>query len=230
MARTFRFLIGLFCIGLGAAHSQDTYPLRPQTAQSVLDLVQAHPSLLGLRVDTVIGQTRSPQPDCAQAPKVSFSGRGRPWGQFSVTVQCSAPVWTLRVPVKTRVFGSTVYAARPLSAGTVIAKEDVLERDGEITRSAADAARSLAQVVGKELAQAIPKGAPLGLNKFRVLAVIKKGEKVMVSIKSPGFQVSGEGVAMGPGQVGDLIEIRMAGGQVVRGQVVRPGVAEVFLD
>ena len=231
MGSPFRLLI-LGLLAFGPAHGQDQmHSLRPATAQRVLELVQEHPSLLGLRVTVNLGQVRSPEADCGQPPSVSFSGRSvRPWGRFNVVVQCSSPTWTLRVPVQTRVFGSIVVASRALTAGTVLGKDDLALVDQEITKAPVDMIRSLDRALGREISKAVPQGAPVGLNKFRIRAVIKKGDKVLVSIKGMGFQASGEGTALGPGQEGDTIEIRMVNGQVVRAEVIKSGQAQLVMN
>jgi len=203
----------------------------PATAQKkIRDMVLTHPSLTGLDVVVSIGKPSRNMGECGVDPEFVFaSPQSRPWGPFQMVVRCNRPVWTMAVPVQTRVEGPSVVASRYLAPGARIRPEDVQVVKGDITRSPPDLVRQAAEVVGKAPVRPVQQGSVLLLNNLREPAVIKIGEVVQVQVSGKGFQATGEGVAVTAGAIGDSIRIRMPDGQQVTGQAVRPGVVEVVI-
>lgn len=204
----------------------------PAAAQKkIRDMVLTHPSLTGLDVVVSIGKPSRSIGECGADPEFVFaSPQGRPWGPFQVMVRCSRPVWTVAVPVQTRVEGPSVLASRYLAPGVRIRPEDIQVVKGDITRSPPDLVRQAAEVVGKAPVRPVQHGSVLLLNNLREPAVIKIGEVIQVQVAGRGFQATGEGVAITAGGIGDMIRIRMPDGQQVTGQVVRPGVVEIVIQ
>lgn len=204
--------------------------LSPEVVNGITRLVRSHPSLIGLKVEVRIGKIRQEVVPCPITPEYSLATKGRPWGNFNVTVRCAKPFWAISVPVQTRVFGPEVVATRYLAQGSRLKADDLEVITHDITRSPTDLVRDPAEVIGKVISRAVLQGAPLVLNNLREPAVIRVGEGVRIQVQGKGFSASGEGVALSAGAIGDSIAVRMPDGQKLQGRVVRAGLVEVLVE
>ena len=210
-----------------AAVEQD---LPPKLVEKMTQLVRAHVTLADLKVEVRIGKSRQPIGECPQPLESAIAGKARPWGNFTMTVRCPKPFWAVTVPVQTRVFGPQLVASKYLPQGSRLKSDDLLVVTTDITRSAADAARSTGEVTGKVLNRPLPQGGVLTLNMLREETVIRIGEAVRVQVQGKGFSATGEGTAVSAGAIGDSIRVRMPDGQQVVGQVMRAGWVEVVVQ
>ncbi len=204
--------------------------LPPLLVEKITKMVRNHPSLADLKVEVRVGKTRQMLGQCPQGLETELSGRGRPWGSFSVLVRCPQPFWTVIVPVQTRVFGPQIVATQYLTQGTHLKPDQMLVVTTDITQSTPDQARSISQLTGKVLNRPVQQGGVLNLNMLKEDAVIKVGEVVRVQIQGRGFSVMGEGKAVSAGSIGDSIRVRMSDGQQVTGRVIRAGMVEIMLQ
>ena len=197
--------------------------------REITDLVRAHPSFDGFQVDVTVPRPNRPMPDCS-SPLGMRLDSARPWGAAGVTLSCPSPKWSMSIPVTTRVFGTSVQLAKNLPSGAKLTTEDLKLVSGEVTRLPAGFISSLEMAENRVINRAMSAGNLLTLNNFRVAAVIKRKEVVRVLVIGKGFQATGEAVAMGPGGIGDLIQVRMPDGQLVSVEVTGPGAVRLKLD
>lgn len=84
------------------------------------------------------------------------------------------------------------------------------------------------QVVGKVARRSLPAGAAIPLNAIREPWLFKDGERVAIQFASGGLNIRGAGVALQPGVVGELINVRnIDTGVNVRGIVQPDGSVQV---
>lgn len=185
-----------------------------------------------VRVEVIAGQ---PDPRLRLAPclrvDVHWPANQRPWGRTRIGLRCTAgPVaWNITVPLQVRVWAPAVVAAVPLPAGTLLEERhlrmgevDWAERDTPVLLDAAD-------IVGRTVATAVPTGGAVRAEQLRRRQWFAAGDPVRIVAAGPGFAVSGEGVALGPGLEGQTVRVRTDSGRVVTGVAAGDRVVEVSL-
>lgn len=116
-----------------------------------------------------------------------------------------------------------------LRAGDVLTEELVVDRQ---LFANAQALRtyltSRAAVIGKVAKHVLPAGSAIPVNALREPYAFKEGERVEVSFTSGGLAISGFGVALQPGVVGQAVKLRNPEtGIVVTGVVQADGSVSV---
>lgn len=160
--------------------------------------------------------------DVSQAPGA------RAWGRTNVTVRCLAPAnWSMFVPVHIRVVTDYLIAARPLAQGQAVAPTDLARQRGDLSDLPAGVLTDESMAVGRTVTMSITAGRPLRADMLRQAMVVLQNQTVQVVSKGPGFQVSNEGKALTNGLDGQVIQVRLANGQVVSGIARVGGVVEV---
>jgi flagella basal body P-ring formation protein FlgA len=116
------------------------------------------------------------------------------WKRFPVQVEVAVPA-------------AVVTAARSLSRGAIVRRDDVVltqaivrERDGAVFHS-------LDEVVGKQTASAVPEGKPLTAESLQAQSYVHRGEVVTVSARAGGIRVRTTARAKDDGAQGDLIAV-----------------------
>jgi len=210
------------------AKSGASEALSPDLVQRIEKLVLAHPSFGQNRVEVAVGSSRGALPKCSTRPEPTLTSKSRPWGEFSVQINCTAPQWSRAVGVATRVFGNQIVSTSTLASGVLIRAGDVRVQEGaELTKAPADQLTEPSQATGKQLIKALPAGQPLRLTYLKEITVIRSGEGVLVQVVGQGFRAAGEGVALSNGGIGEGVRVRMPDGQQVTATVVGPGKVEL---
>ncbi len=164
---------------------------------------------------------------CA-AFEVTLPQGARLWGRGNVVVRCqSEPGWSLFVPVQVRVSGDYFVAARTMAQGQLIADGDLARRHGDLTELPAGVIVDPAQAIGRTAAMSIMAGRPLRGDMLRQVLAVQQGQSVKVVSHGPGFQVANEGRALNSAAPGQVVQVRLATGQVVSGIAQAGGIVEV---
>jgi flagella basal body P-ring formation protein FlgA len=187
------------------------------------------PALEGRAFGLSLPEKRPRWPACAN-PKVQVNASPRPVGRLSLSLRCDAPRWIGALQVLVSARRSHWVTTKALSQGTIIAESDVVLTESDWASLSEDVVTELDQVLGRTLNRSVSAGQALGLNFVRQTAVIKTGEKIRVQMTGSNFTVSGDGVAMQQGVVGESMRAKMASGQIVTGTVVRAGLIDVRVD
>jgi flagella basal body P-ring formation protein FlgA len=160
--------------------------------------------------------------DVSQAPGA------RPWGRTNVTVRCLAPTtWSIFVPVHIRVMADYLVAARPLAQGQTVTPDDLIRQRGDLSDLPTGILTDEAMAVGRTIAMSIAAGRPLRSDMLRQALVVQQNQTVQVISKGAGFQVSNEGRALSNGHEGQVVQVRLANGQVISGIARSGGTVEV---
>jgi flagella basal body P-ring formation protein FlgA len=152
----------------------------------------------------------------------------RLWGRTRIGLRCAQgnTPWNVYLPLTVRVFGPGLTAAATLPAGTVLSHADL--RPGEVDLAEAFAPVVLAEsAVGRTLARSMSAGQTLHQSDLRARQWFAAGETVQITSVGPGFRVSGEGQALGPGLEGQPARVRTESGRVVVGVAVADRQLEV---
>lgn len=160
--------------------------------------------------------------------EVFFPNGSRAWGKTSVGVRCSSEVnWTIYVQANISVFSQYLVASAPLAQGMVISQEHCIFESGDLTQLPAGIFTDLSQAIGRTVNISVPAGAVLRQEILKQAPVVQRGQTVTVTSKGNGFQVAAEGQALGNAIEGQVVQVKVASGQVVSGIAKADGQVEV---
>ncbi len=166
-------------------------------------------------------------PPC-QTYDVFTTPGARAWGRSSVTVKCLAGAsWSLLVPVRIQVIGPYLVSARAVSAGQTLTAADVSVQEGDLAELPAGTLTDSAQAVGQVAKSTLATGRPLRGDMLKARVVVQQGQTVKVVSRGPGFEAANEGKAMNSGGVGQVVQVRLANGQIVSGVASSDGHVEI---
>lgn len=154
---------------------------------------------------------------------VSMTASAKAWGRTSVMVRCQEEKgWSIFVPVHIRVVTDYLVSATPLAQGQAITAGNLARRRGDLSDLPAGILTEEREAIGRTAALSISAGRPLRGDMLRQPLVILQNQTVKVVSQGPGFQVTNEGKALTNGLDGQIVQVRLANGQMVTG-IARPG-------
>jgi flagella basal body P-ring formation protein FlgA len=174
--------------------------------------------------------TRLHLADCPAPLESSLPGN-RPLGaRASVTVHCPvAGGWTVRVPVRVKIFTQVLVTSRPLTRGDGIGASDVHAEERDVASLAYGYVSGLDQVDGRSLARPINAGTVLTPGMLAGRRAVRIGDSVSMEATVDGVTIRADGVAMGAGDTGTRLKVRNASsGKVLDAVVKGPGTVAVL--
>lgn len=152
----------------------------------------------------------------------------RAWGKTSVGLRCTTPsAWTIYMQATVNVVAQYLVAAAPLAQGRVVTQEDVLFQTGDLTQLPPGIFTDLNQAIGRIVNISMNAGAVLRQEMLKVSPVVQQGQTVIITSSGKGFRVSAEGKAMTKANEGQVVQVKVASGQVVSGIARQGGQVEV---
>ena len=152
-------------------------------------------------------------------------------GRFSATLDIAAagaPNTQLRVTGRVQEMVDLPVAKRRLMPGDVIAPEDLQWIRLHSALGRGDVVRLPAQAVGQALKHAVPPNQPIPLADLGRPVVVNKGTAMTLTLESPGLQLTAQGVATGPGGIGEHIRVlNPLSRMTVEAEITAPGQARV---
>jgi flagella basal body P-ring formation protein FlgA len=166
----------------------------------------------------------------AQCPEtqVFLPTGSRAWGKTSVGVRCNAPsAWTIYVQATVSVLAQYLVAAAPLAQGQVVTSQDLLFESGDLTQLPAGVFTNQAQAIGRTVNISMNAGTVLRQEMLKISPVVQQGQTVKLTSSGNGFSVSAEGQAMSKANEGQVVQVKVASGQIVTGIAHSGGQIEV---
>lgn len=164
---------------------------------------------------------------CA-ALEVSMPAGAKAWGRTNVSVHCQdARGWTIFVSVHIRVIAEYLVTAMPLAQGQPITTSDLARQRGDLSDLPAGILTDEKEALGRTASMSIAAGRPLRADMLRQPIVIQQNQTVKLVSRGAGFQVSNEGRALTNGLEGQIVQVRLASGQVVSGVARTGGIVEI---
>lgn len=155
--------------------------------------------------------------------QAGMAAGAKPWGRTSVVVRCQeSGGWSIFVPVHIRVVADYLVTAVPLAQGKTITAGDLARRRGDLSDLPAGILTDEREALGRSAAHSMAAGRPLRSDMLRQPVIIQQNQTVKVVSQGPGFQVTNEGRALTNGLDGQVVQVRLANGQIVSG-IARPG-------
>ncbi len=131
------------------------------------------------------------------------------------------------IRVELEALAEIVIAADDLRRGTIISDKDVELRYQDVSRFDSPIF-SIDEVIGRRVKRSVRLGQPLQHKQIEFPPVIKRGERVVINIRSSGLALTAAGEAKEDGRIGETIRIiNSSSGKEVLCRVVAPGQVEV---
>lgn len=200
-------------------------------AQQAKQFVMESGALPGMRLEIEVGQldARLRLAPCNRIEPYVPTG-SRLWGRTRIGLRCTEGVtpWNVYLPLTVKVFGPGVTSAAALPAGAVLTAADVQTAEVDLAARGTPIVNP-ADAVGRTLARPLVPGQSLRAGDLRKRQWFAAGETVHITAVGPGFSVSGEGQALGPGYEGQAARVRTESGRIVVGQPVAERRIEIAL-
>ncbi len=154
----------------------------------------------------------------------------RLWGKTNVGVRCvqsATKPWTLYVQADVQVWGDYAVTALPLSQGSPLQPTDVVMQNGDLTKLPTGIITDLSMLEGKKTLLNMPLGTVLRPDLLKAMPVIMQGQTVQLSSSGEGFVITADGTAMQTANVGQVVNVKVSSGQVVKGVAQANGKVDV---
>lgn len=217
-------------VALGALVWAGCVTATPSVSEAVRAQVQrwvaqegAHvESSRGLRVEAQVGavDARLTLAPCAAMQAYQPPGT-RLWGRTRVGVRCveGASRWNVFVPVQVAAWGPGWALKGDLPAGAVLSDQDVLAMEVDWAQAPGSVLTEQGAWAGKTLTRGLTAGTALRQDMVRNRQVFSAGAQVRVVAQGSGYAVTGSGVAVSTGFVGQAARVRMDNGRILSGAV-----------
>ncbi len=174
-----------------------------------------------------------------QARRIPADGRGisvrggrAPWtGTQRFELVVDSPAEPAQVPIDAEIaaLAPVVVAAASLPRGSIVRAADVELQPAPPDTARQQAFHGIEEVVGRELAQAVPAGTVLQQSQIRSPIVVRRNEAITVTARAAGVRVRIIARARQDGGLDDLIAVEsLPGRKVYTARVTGPGEAEVY--
>jgi flagella basal body P-ring formation protein FlgA len=224
-ARAMSILAALALIATAAGAHQDSAPVRKAVEDFLRIQTRGLPGDVSF---TVGGLDAANQLAPCSAFEVSLPPGARAWGHVNVTVRCQAERgWSVFLPVQVRVVAEHLVAALPVAQGQTITGADLGRQRGDLAELPAGILTNPQQAIGRTAKLAIVAGRPLRADMLQQPLAVQQNQTVRVLSTGQGFQVSNEGKALNNGVDGQIVQVRLASGQIVSGVARAGGVVEI---
>ena len=189
---------------------------------------QAAGTLLGVsakppRIEVLVGRL-DPRLKLAPCQRIApyLPAGARPLGQTRMGLRCvqGATAWNISLPITVRVWAPSLVAATVLPVGTVLEARHLVLAEVDLAERADPAIPTADLAVGRTLARGLASGEALRRTDLKTRLWFNAGDTVRIVAVGPGYSISSEGQAMGPGLEGQSARVRTEGGRVVSGIAV----------
>jgi flagella basal body P-ring formation protein FlgA len=208
-----------------AVARQDPGPVRKAVENFLRAQIKGLPGQASFTIGTI--DEHNQLPPCTGFD-VAMAPGARPWGRTQVAVRCTTEAaWKIFVPVHVKVSGDYLVSAHPLAQGQLLSEPDFVRQTGELTELPNGILTEPSQAIGRTLSSSLPAGRPLRLDMLRQVTVVQQNQSVKIVSQGQGFAVSTDGRALSNAVEGQVVQVRLANGQVVSGVARAGGSVEV---
>jgi flagella basal body P-ring formation protein FlgA len=170
-------------------------------------------------------------PACDRELTATLESPAQPLGRVTVRVRCegSGP-WTVFVPAQVKLFREVVTTTRPMKRDSVIGEGDVSLRERDVGSLGQGYLVSLDEAVGMKLVRPTVVDQVLTPVFLEQMALIQKGDQVVIVARSGTLAVRMPGEALAKGGMSEQIRVRnLNSKRVVKARVTGPGQVEVSM-
>ncbi len=200
---------------LPAALATEVSRLARDAAQIILGTAARQP-----RIEVLVGKLDAHLrlAPCAQIVPYLPAG-ARPLGRTRIGLRCAQgkALWNVSLPVEVRVWAASLTASTALPVGTVLEARHLVSAEVDLAERADPAIAEASVVLGRSLARGLSAGEALRRGDLKTIQWFNTGDTVRIVAVGPGYAVSSEGQALGPGLDGQAARVRTEGGRIVSG-------------
>jgi len=166
---------------------------------------------------------------CSSPVKVLDDGGGLKSGRMVLRVGCpDLTAWSVYVPVLVRYEVSVYRFRRNMVAGESLGLQDLVQEWVPGHSQPMQAVTNPDSLLGMALIRGVSAGSLAASSMFRIRPVVEQGQRVTIRATGEGLQISMEGIALGSGITGDLVQVKnLSSGKALEGRIVAPGMVEV---
>ena len=170
-------------------------------------------------------------PECSAPLGAYLPPGGRRNGQVTVGVRCTGDTpWKLFVSARVHIYEEVVIARHPIIRGQVVAASDLARERRDIARLGEGYFVDPRALIGKHARRAISAGELIRHRALDQPKSVRRGQRVVLVARSPGFEVRMEGKALAAGGIGDIIRVRnRRSRRIVEGVIASSGVVHVHM-
>lgn len=224
------------CLGLAGPASAwaDPRPMPPVAMASLPDALAADVTRLVQGAAAVVwGESAQPPRIEVQVGKLDARLRlapctqvlpylpagTRPIGRTRIGLRCAQgpSAWNISLPVTVKVWASALVATTALPVGTLLSAQHLTRAEVDLAERNDPAVQLPEAAVGRTLARGLAPGEALRRDDLKLQQWFKAGDTVRILALGPGYAVSSEGLALGPGLDGQATRVRTEGGRIVTG-------------
>lgn len=137
---------------------------------------------------------------------ISFTCTGNDRQRFmQANVKVITPYWTPN---------------RDISSGEVIEQSMLQQESGERAKLPRNLITHLDEIVGKQANRSLREGAAVQSSSVQASIVVKRNSVVEVEAAGLGYRIKRDGKAMDNGAVGDMVRVRLKGGETIQAIVI----------
>ena len=223
------FLLALVPLTCAAAPPlQDGAEIRRNVEGFLTQHIQTLPGTSTFSISKI--EANSGRAACSRLQS-GLAPNARAYGKTTVLVQCSEGQeginWRVYVPVQIDVQTHYFASSRSLAQGQALTDSDLTQLNGNLADLPGNVVTDSAAAIGRVAAVPIAAGQALRADLLRQAWVIQAGQKVKVSIRGNGFEVTAEGRALAAAAEGKPVQVRLANGQLISGTAQAGGWVEV---
>lgn len=152
----------------------------------------------------------------------------RTWGKTNVGVRCNEVAhWMLYVQANVSVKAKYLVAALPLAQGHIVDANDLSFANGDLAQLPAGIFTDANQAIGRSVGISMNAGTILRQEMLKQPSVVQQGQTVTLVSNGDGFNITAEGKAMTKASEGQVVQVKVASGQIVTGIARQDGVISV---
>jgi len=151
--------------------------------------------------------------------------------RITIKVSCYGNnVWSVYVPVNIKVYQSVVTTNRPMSRDEIITAEAVSVKKIDITSLNQGFFTDSMMVIGNVMRFPAKAGNILTPQSITKQKLVKRGDRVNISLEDPELIVYMQGESLEDGGVGDKIKIKnISSKRIVEATIIAPGKVQVHI-
>ena len=213
---------------VAATAGNDMHSRLYQTAmQYVQSQTQGYPGKVNIEIQPLDSRIRIAE--CALMEGFTVQG-ARLWGKTHIGVRClqsDTKPWTLYVQADVQVWGEYAVTGLPVSQGSPVQTTDVVMQSGDLSKLPAGIITDISMLAGKQAALNLPLGTVLRPELLKSVPVIKQGQTVQLNSRGDGFVITADGTAMQTANVGQVVDVKVSSGQIVKGVAQSSGKVDI---
>ena len=184
------------------------------------------------RIEVIVG-TLNPTlklAPCQQVQAYLPSGI-RALGRSRIGLRCiEGPVhWNVSLPVTIKLWAPSLVANTLLPSGTVLTQAHLRIAEVDLAERPDPAIAELPLAVGRSLQRSLAAGDALRRSDLKTRQFFNGGDTVRIVAQGPGYAISSEGQALGPGLEGQTVRVRIDNGRILSGIAIGDRRIEVAL-